>query len=233
MTITEFSNEFDVLLNSHSQQLNFGESNPLSNLTLNEYEKSLFLTSAQEQIVKGLYDGSLFIKSFEETEELRRYLDSLVKTARLTTEDTYGSGITLSNNSYIYILPEDLLFITYEQAIVGYHTEQRTVEVIPEKQDEWHRIRKNPFRCPNNRKVIRLDYGNNMVELIAAEGEITEYKLRYICKPTPIILTTLPDGLSINGEHTITECKLNTALHRIILERAVQLAYSRFPQERK
>ena len=39
-----------------------------------------------------------------------------------------------------------------------------------------------------------------------------------------IILVDLPDGLSINGVSTESECELNPVVHRAILERAVQLA---------
>ena len=48
--------------------------------------------------------------------------------------------------------------------------------------------------------------------------------IRYISKPTPIVLEQLPDGLSINGVNTESECELNPVVHRAILERAVQLA---------
>ena len=48
--------------------------------------------------------------------------------------------------------------------------------------------------------------------------------LKYLAKPSPIILEDLPDGLKIEGENKKSECKLNSILHRIILERAVILA---------
>ena len=233
MTTEEFSNEFDILLNSYSSTSVFGEQSSRVDINLDEYEKSVFLTQAQEEVIKSLYNGNLTGESFEKTEELRRYLDVLIKTTRITLDSYEENGPAISDNSYVFKLPEDLLFITYEQATIGYPSKQHAVKIIPIKQDEWHRIKNNPFKCPNSNKVIRVDYGNNQVELIAADDEISEYRVRYICKPTPIILIDLPNNLSINGEHNITECKLNTALHRIILERAVQLAYSRFPKEKK
>ena len=49
MTTEEFSNEFDTLLNSYGE-------NP-STIELDEYEKSVFLTKAQEEIVIDLYSG--------------------------------------------------------------------------------------------------------------------------------------------------------------------------------
>ena len=78
MTNEEFSNEFDVLANSNSIVKPFGLTD--TPLEFNEYEKSVFLTKAQETIVRALYSGNLTGKSFEETEELRKYLNTLVKT---------------------------------------------------------------------------------------------------------------------------------------------------------
>ena len=60
--------------------------------------------------------------------------------------------------------------------------------------------------------------------------DINQYKIRYIKKPTPIIITNiqageyLGSGLTIDEYHTQTECALHPALHRKILEGAVQLA---------
>lgn len=227
MTTHEFSNEFDTLLNSFSQQAVVGEQSSKFDLVLDEYEKSVFLTQAQEEVIKSLYNGNLTGESFEKTEELRRYLDSLVKTVKLEPikEDFLGIDV----NSTFFKLPEEVWFITYEQAVIS----NNNTKVIPMRQDEWHKSKNNPFKMPNKSKTIRLDSGEGMIELISYSPLVTEYLIRYVSKPSPIILIDLPDDLSINGEHNITECKLNTALHRVILERAVQLAYRRFPQASK
>ena len=52
MNIQEFSNSFDTLLQPYITKDNFGEQNTLA---FDEYEKSIFLTKAQEQIVLELY----------------------------------------------------------------------------------------------------------------------------------------------------------------------------------
>ena len=66
MTNEEFSNEFDNLVNSNSIIKPFGvDSTPLE---FDEYEKSVFLTKAQEEIVEGLYTGKILGDSFEESE---------------------------------------------------------------------------------------------------------------------------------------------------------------------
>ena len=212
MTTEEFSNEFDVLLNSYS-----GKS-----IELDEYEKSVLLTEAQEFIVQGLYNGTLTGKSFEETEELRRYLDSLIITDYPTLR---LDSNPLDSNSYFYTLKDNVWYITYEsvEILEPYCKNNKTVKVIPIRQDEWHRIKENPFKRPNKRKVIRLDKGSNTVELVS-KYPIKNYLIKYLCKPSPIILINLEDSLSINGLTIVTECKLNPVLHRTILEKAVELA---------
>lgn len=228
MTIEEFSNEFDILLNSYSNSSAIGEQSSKIDVNLDEYEKSVFLTLAQEEIVRGLYKGNLIGSSFEQTEESRRYLDSLVRTIKLKPFNDDALPL-LGNNSILFKLPEDTLFIIYEQA----KSLDKVIKVIPMRHDEWHKSKNNPFRMPNENKIIRLDRGENIIELISHYPQITEYLIRYVSKPSPIILIKLPDTLSINGETDITECTLNNALHRLILERAVQLAYKRFPQASK
>lgn len=222
MTNEEFSNEFDNLVNSNSIIKPFGvDSTPLE---FDEYEKSMFLTKAQESVVISLYNGNLTGDSFEKTEELRRYLSSLVKTYS-TSDKVEGEGLT--RDSYFFNLPEDTWFITYE-AVVSQDTKLgcakgTIMEVVPVTQDELYKTNRNPFRMPNKRRVLRLDVEGNTVELISAYS-IAEYQIRYLSKPEPIILVNLPDGLSINGLTQATECKLNPAIHRVILEMAVSLA---------
>lgn len=233
MTTQEFSNEFDTLLNSFSQQAVVGGQAPKFDLALDEYEKSVLLTQAQEDIVRGLYNGTLAGQSFERTEELRRALDSLIKTERLKQSKEILLGLT--PKSQFFRFPDDTWFITYEQVTITDESlcgGESIVRVVPMRQDEWHKSSDNPFRKPNKNKVIRLDYSSEVLEVIS-DYPISEYLIKYISKPTPIILTQLPEDLSIGGVQDITECKLNTALHRVILERAVQLAYRRLPQASK
>lgn len=235
MTVEEFSNEFDTLLDSYRRFKDFDNKEELDSLDLSEYEKSVLLTQAQEEIVKELYSGRLSGVSFEKTEELRRNLDSLNKTARPTIIEDTSSLIGISPKSVFYQLPEDVWFITYEQASLGDNSlckNNPIVRVIPMRQDEWHRAYDNPFRKPNKRKIIRLDNTSRVLELIS-DYPISDYIVKYLSKPTPIILIKLTGDLTIDNIQDITECKLNTALHRTILERAVQLAYRRLPQASK
>lgn len=226
MTTKEFSNSFDTLLNSYSQRASFGEGNLKKDIVLDEYEKSHFLTEAQEQIVLSYYTGNNSnLDSFEKTEEVRRYLSSLIKTAEITPS-TY-EGKLLSENSQVFDLPNDLWFITYESAKLASSSNtclsEKEVQVVPVTQDDYYRTNENPFKGPGFRRALRLDISENKVEIVS-KYTISKYLVRYINKISPIILEPLSEGLSINGETTEQTCSLHESLHRPILELAVRLA---------
>lgn len=224
MTTEEFSNEFDTLLNSYSNTEKFGITH--STIELDEYEKSVFLTKSQEDVVIDMYNGkNTFGDSFEKTEEIRRYLSSLIKTYTTSTKEITYKG--LSKHSVFFKLPEDLWFITYEAVNLkddGLGCKSgEDICVTPVTQDEYHRIRKNPFRGSNERRALRLDLNKEVVEIVS-KYNVASYLVRYLSRPNPIILTDLPSDLSINGINKKTECELNPAIHRSILEKAVKLA---------
>lgn len=217
MTTEEFSNTFDTILNS------FGD---LGGISLDEYEKSVFLTQAQEQLVVELYTGRTALgSSFEDSEEFRSYLRPLIKTVRLSPKDSDEQG--LSKNSKFFHLPEDLLFITYESAVLGEDAgckEGENITVVPTTQDDYARVSENPFKRANLRRALRLDLSDGDIEVVS-KYDIQVYIVRYLRRPLPIITTSLAEEeLSINGYNTIMECELEPMLHRPILDRAVLLA---------
>lgn len=234
MTTEEFSNEFDTLLNSYSTIEAFGKTP--STVELDEYEKSVFLTNAQEEIVIDMYNGkNPFGDSFERTEEIRRYLSTLIKTYITTDKKVGYTG--LSKSSVFFELPDDLWFITYESVNLKDDglgcMNGEDISVIPITQDEYHRIGKNPFRGTNERRALRLDLSGKVVEIIS-KYNVRSYLIRYLSRPTPIVLTDLVNNLSINDISVKTECELNPVIHRAILERAVKLAIiSRVPNTGK
>lgn len=218
MNVQELSNLFDTLLQPYITKDNFGKQNTLA---FDEYEKSIFLTKAQEQIVLELY------QELEQSEEVRKYLSNLIKT------DNYApvgeQDETLINNnfkSYKVEISNDILFMIYEQCTLSDENNcinNKIVSVVPTIHDDLDKVLKNPFKSPNSRKVIRLDF-DNKIELIS-KYNITNYKVRYLKKPNPIILVTLEGNLSINnGDTKVSNGETNPILHERIVQRAVQLA---------
>lgn len=218
MNVQELSNLFDTLLQPYITKDNFDKQNTLA---FDEYEKSIFLTKAQEQIVLELY------QELEQSEEVRKYLSNLIKT------DNYApvgeQDETLINNnfkSYKVEISNDILFMIYEQCTLSDENNcinNKIVSVVPTIHDDLDKVLKNPFKSPNRRKVIRLDF-DNKIELIS-KYNISNYKVRYLKKPNPIILVALEDNLSINnGDTKVSNGETNPILHERIVQRAVQLA---------
>lgn len=227
MTIDEFSNSFDTLLNSYALISNFGEETSKQTITLDEYEKSVLLTNAQEEIVLSLYNGkNPYGEAFEGTEELRRYLSNLITEKYLKPiTNNSGTPLGLESKSKFFTLPEDLWFITLESVVIDNSKcgAETIMKVYPVKQDEYQAIRDNPFRGANDRRALRLDLSEGNVEIIC-KYMIAIYYIRYIKKVPPIILEDLPNDLTIEGKSEASNCILHEALHQKILDKAVQLA---------
>lgn len=216
MDVQELSNLFDTLLQPYITKDVQGEQNTLA---FDEYEKSVFLTKAQEQIVLELY------QELEQSEENRKYLSNLIKTGNYVPVGEKDE--TLINNtfkSYKVEIEDSVLFMIYEQCTLSDESNcinGRIVSVVPTIHDDLDKVLKNPFKSPNSRKVIRLDF-DNKIELIS-KYNISNYKVRYLKKPNPIILVTL-ENLNIDKKQEVSNGETNPILHERIVQRAVQLA---------
>lgn len=218
MNVQEFSNTFDTLLQPYITKDVNGNQN---NLAFDEYEKSIFLTKAQEQIVLELY------QELEQSEEVRKYLSNLIKTDNYAPVGEQDETLIDNNfKSYKVDISNDILFMIYEQCTLSDKNNcinNKIVSVVPTIHDDLDKVLKNPFKSPNSRKVIRLDF-DNKIELIS-KYNISNYKVRYLKKPNPIILVALEDNLSINnGDTKVSNGETNPILHERIVQRAVQLA---------
>jgi len=230
MTTAQFSDEFDTLLNTQSIIKEFGFT---QGLELNEYEKSVFLSNAQEELVRQTYKGENNSREgFDETELSRRYLDKLIKQATVISTVAISVDEKINGSSTFFALPVDLMVITLEQLEVSSGQacyNGKVIDIIPIRQDEYLVLKKNPFKAPTMKgrtnQAWRLDYGNDpsrVIEIIApSEVTPTKYIVRYLRKPKPIILAILPEELNIDGETNIQTSELDSIFHRQILEVAV------------
>lgn len=232
MTLEEFSFEFDVMYNNITSNQAPG---------LSELEKSVFLTQAQEAIVKGYYKGDLE-QSFESTEEVTQYLNSLINQRVFDSKEAKNAASSIlldsSFKSAAFELPSDVMFITYESALVEKpktttdntsttataDVDKTTLLVVPTTQDEFFKILKNPFRGPNKRRALRL-LSSNTIEIISKES-ITKYLIRYIKYPNPIVLPGSQGVDTYNDYSDGLEPELPESLHRTVLMQAVALAKS-------
>jgi hypothetical protein len=228
MTTEEFSNEFDILYDSIAS---------LGAPDLDQYEKSVFLTKAQLELVKE-YNGPInkYQRGFEGSDKRRADLRELVVDYSIVP---VLNSKQLGGISHTAVLPDNLFLIKYEQA--GYTNppceDVLTMAIIPVKYDEYAEAMGNPFRKPDFQNGFRLDIesknGVKTVELIT-DRVITSYRIRYVKYPTPIVLTDLgeiSDDLSVDGVKVKTACLLDAELHREILDRAVELAMLAYKPE--
>ena len=230
MTLADFNAQFDLYYNNIASNQAPG---------LNAYEKSVFLTDAQNEWTLNLYNGKNPLgESFEQTEELRRYLSDLVLEAILSpyTAEEATMPTKIDANSTLFKLPQNtntnkykkVWFIVYENVLLKKDDANgclsgKTMDVVPTRYDEYAKVRKNPFRGANNRRALRFDYSKDFVEIVC-NYKVDKYYIRYLRKPKPIILEDLEEGLSIDGENTAMNCELPDSLHKVILMRAVELA---------
>lgn len=246
MTTQEFSASFDTILNSYiSKYKEFGDiTSPLS-LELDEYEKSVFLTLAQDIVVYSYFDISPDGTSggFDSSERRQIDFSNLIKVAKIAPNsyavEKYADGSSLVK------MPDNILRVLNEKVT---DNQSNTYVVIPINYREYDRVCSKPYAKPFKRQAWRLfqsdKSGSNIDRyselLLPNSNTITYYTIRYVRKPGPIILTDLTASnlnfgseLSINGQQNVCECELDSTIHTDIIYKAVELALARYAPNAK
>ena len=230
MDNTEFSTQFDILWNNISSNQAPG---------LNEYEKSVFLTMAESQLVKEFFNARVDGVGGGFDGSIKRQYDfsSLVKTEVLTevTGENLVGVNKLYNDSKVYKYPTDY-FLTVNEDIkdsIQHYT------VMPIDYAEFERLRRKPYPYPLKREAWKLIIGSKevtlsgnkkttipLVEIIGKFKSSVTYTIRYVKTLKPIILVNLSEfgDLTIGGLQEKTPCELPKECHQEILERAIALA---------
>lgn len=227
MLVEEMGDVFDVLYN-----------NIMSNAVpgLNEYEKSVFLTKAEYELVKNYFNpqGNKYREGFDDSAKRRIDFSMLMQTATLTRNSQQG----FNPNSVLYSLPSDILVIVNEQVILkNGNTVKGIRQVIPISYDEYTRLMSRPYKQPLKSQAWELMTGQNssrtVSELILNNNDKSytpEFRIRYVRKPKPIIIEDL-DVVSVEGVSEKTECELDPAIHQEIVQRAVELAKAAYSSD--
>lgn len=233
MTIQEFSNEFDVLYN-----------NIMSNQApgLDEYEKSVFLTKAQSEIIKNYFNpkGNKYQEGFDGSQKRQVDFSKLMKTyASSGTAPTPTSFFGNVTGAYKITWPNDVFVVVNEVVDVIKKGDNRKyrLQVIPIKYDEYLRVSSKPYKQPLKNQAWRIINGENDINLIVGHLNNVSpngYHIRYVKHPKPIILESLDgSGLSINNETNEMGCELDPEIHPEILQRAVELAKAAYAGDLK
>lgn len=221
MTNLEFSDQFDVLYNNITSNKAPG---------LDEYEKSVFLTKAQDDVVKAYFDPKLN-KSREGYDggEKRQIDFSMIMRTKSYKSFTSPILDNKANTKRVTIDRDIMMFVNefVDVKRIGYPTNSLRLSVVPISYSEYARLQSKPYKRPlqyQSWRLIDSAAGSNSVELIVGPSDaITNYTARYIKKPRAIRLADLGD-VTLDGASTPQECELDSILHIEILQRAVELA---------
>lgn len=231
MTNPEFSAEFDVLYNNITSNQAPG---------LDEYEKSVFLTKAQDEILKAYFNpkGNKFFEGFDDSAVRQIDFSNLIYSLHTTLFSNPSIPGTIDGEDAedikgiksvdISSIDEPIYIILNESLVVERDDNIKTLQVIPVKYSEYMRLMNKPFKRPLKNQAWRLiTYGEDsyrFFHLIAGPSDILKsYNIRYLRQPRAIILSTL-EGATIEGETNEQSCELDPILHKEILQRAVELA---------
>ena len=244
MTTQEFSNTFDTLLNSYNSQGMFGEQASKGEIVLDEYEKSVLLTQAQDTIVKQYFEGGGVNGGFDDSTRRQVDFSNLITVEELSEAISPLPTANYDERSIIFKTPQ-VLYILNEKIVisttVGEVTTKKQYVVVPINYKEYDRQMSKAYAQPLKKQAWRLfqDGGASTLdlysEIIPVEGSINsgdspKYKIRYIRRPKPIVLVNLDfttqSDLEIDGVKTVSECELNPIMHMDILNKAVELAYT-------
>lgn len=244
MTTQEFSNTFDTLLNSYASKAVFGDQASHQEIVLDEYEKSVLLTQAQDIIVKQYFERTNSNLGFDESERRQMDFSSLITVANTavgsSTSGNFGDGwvvtTPVADSTHILFILNERLILTKA------NSPTKNFVVVPINYHEYDRQMSKPFAQPLKKQAWRLIQDDasdategTKVEIIptdaakdlVSDGYSASYKIRYVRRPTPIVLVNLENsGLSVDGVDAVTECELNPILHIDILNKAVELALS-------
>lgn len=166
MNIQEFSDQFDTLLNSYNIQAGFGEgSSKQGGITLDEYEKSVLLTQAQDNIVKAYFDRSMNGQGQGIDDSTRRQVDfsSLIKVAYFKNYNddsilVHDTEKCYDDRGLIVNLDEDkkILFIMNERLEVGMGPDKMVYVIVPINYREYDREMSKSYGQPLKKQAWRL-----------------------------------------------------------------------------
>lgn len=153
MTVNEFSNQFDLLYNNIASNQAPG---------LNEYEKSVLLTKAQDEIVKNYFEansqGNTIKKGFDDTAIRQMDFSDLISSKE------YDDGImgesVVDPRAIIYDIPKnDNIYIVINESLhlMGDNGTVKGIrQIMPITYLDYSRMMSKPFKEPLKNQAWRL-----------------------------------------------------------------------------
>lgn len=169
MTLEEFSTEFDVLYNSITSNAAPG---------FNDYEKSVLLTLAQEELIKSYFVANNNTTGVGLDGSQKRHYDfsTLIKIKSLkniiydiiTARDKVNIPFLKKNTNAVFLIPNDVFLILNEHLIA----KDNNYIVFPISYDTYNLLMSKPFPYPNKRQAWRLDS--------SIDGEVAALKVIHV-----------------------------------------------------
>lgn len=159
MTNSELSNEFDVLYNNVTSNQAPG---------LDEYEKSVFLTKAQDEVIEALFNPRLNKpqEGFDDSPIRQADFSTIIKSCDLTPIQSSLFDVRAT----AFELPEDL-FLSLNEQLTSYADGTRTpYTVVPISYTEYNRLMQKPYKYPCKYQVWRLITQNATVAASATSA---------------------------------------------------------------
>lgn len=156
MSIEEMSNQFDVLYNNIASDKAPG---------LDEYEKSVFLTKAQNELVKAYFSPALnkTQNGFDDSPIRQADFSTIISNCTLNKITNPTNPLKCFDKRAIaYALPEDLFISLNEQLFSG--TVPYTV--VPITFVDYNRLMSKPYKYPLKYQAWRMITKNRIVDSV-------------------------------------------------------------------
>ena len=124
---------------------------------LDEYEKSVFLTKAQDEIVKAYFNPRLnkVQQGFDGNETRQIDFSMLIKTT-VATGVTNVTRLYPMNNSKFFAVPNRIMMFINETLMVTRDSNPKYLTVIPLEYTEYNRLMSKPFKRPTKNQAWRV-----------------------------------------------------------------------------
>lgn len=223
MSNEEMSNEFDVLYNNIMGGDNVAPG-------LDEYEKSVFLTKAQDEIVKDYFNPRLnkSMEGYDGNQKRQIDFSMIMRTVSYPAAEAENAELDNRDNSKRFNIADDVMMFINEFVDVTRNTKNVRLTVIAIGYDEYARVMQKPYKRPQHYQAWRIldnaDSKNKAEIVVGTKDVITKYTIRYVKRPRAIILQDLDGDVTLDGVQEKQTCELDPILHPEILQRAVELA---------
>lgn len=180
MHLQELSDQFDILYNSITSNQAPG---------LNEWEKSVFLTKAEKQLVREYFNQRTDAVGggFDGSQKRQYDFSCLLRTESLYNINTYADRIDdtekLDNRSLVYLFPENY-FLAVNEILSD---DRWQYSVMPLDYAEYQRLMLKPYNLPVKRGAWRMitdkkncNYWREYVDIEDEYGDSINSKTDYV-----------------------------------------------------